>query len=167
MAASSGSLAIRALMRARDHPAVLHTSGMALEITIVDRRAVVALPPRLVVRAPSRSVRYESQLIARSGCGYKILRPKNVASADRPGDDMKKWIAAQGACAALSAFPVGNGSDAGDAVLGGLLGGVGSGLIGSGSRRPTSRATKSLVHISSGLGRKPYFDQSCGGSRRV
>jgi hypothetical protein len=43
---------------------------------------------------------------------------------------MKKWIAALGACAALSTLPVGavaHGHDAGDAALGGLVGG----LIGS------------------------------------
>ena len=47
---------------------------------------------------------------------------------------MKKWIAALGACAALSTLPVGafaHGHDAGDAALGGLVGGVVGGLIGS------------------------------------
>jgi hypothetical protein len=49
---------------------------------------------------------------------------------------MKKWIAALGACAALSALPTGafaHGYDAGDAALGGFVGGVVSGLIGSGA----------------------------------
>jgi hypothetical protein len=48
---------------------------------------------------------------------------------------MKKWIAALGACAALSALPTGafaHGYDAGDAALGGFVGGVVGGLIGSG-----------------------------------
>jgi hypothetical protein len=48
---------------------------------------------------------------------------------------MKKWLAALGTCAALSALPVGafaHGYDAGDAALGGFVGGVVGGLIGAG-----------------------------------
>jgi hypothetical protein len=49
---------------------------------------------------------------------------------------MRKWLAALGTCAALSALPVGafaHGYDAGDAALGGFVGGVVGGLIGSGA----------------------------------
>jgi hypothetical protein len=49
---------------------------------------------------------------------------------------MRKWLAALGACAALSTLPVGafaHGYDAGDAALGGFVGGVVGGLIGSGA----------------------------------
>ena len=48
---------------------------------------------------------------------------------------MKKWIVAFGACAALSTFPMGvfaHGYDAGNAALGGLIGGAVGGLIGAG-----------------------------------
>jgi hypothetical protein len=48
---------------------------------------------------------------------------------------MRRWIAALGTCAALSALPAGafaHGYDAGDAALAGFVGGVVGGLIGSG-----------------------------------
>jgi hypothetical protein len=48
---------------------------------------------------------------------------------------MKKWIAALGACATLSALSVHTAAyanDAGDAALGGFVGGLVGGLIGSG-----------------------------------
>ena len=48
---------------------------------------------------------------------------------------MKKWIAALGACATLSALSVHTvayANDAGDAALGGFVGGLVGGLIGSG-----------------------------------
>ena len=47
---------------------------------------------------------------------------------------MKRLIVALGACAALSALPMGtfaHGYEAGDAALGGLIGGVVGGLIGT------------------------------------
>jgi hypothetical protein len=52
----------------------------------------------------------------------------------RQGDDMKKWIAALGACAALSTLPMGAFAhdNVGNAALGGLIGGVVGGLIGAG-----------------------------------
>jgi hypothetical protein len=64
-----------------------------------------------------------------------VHRHTLCGSICKQGDNMKKWIVALGACAALATFPMGafaHGYDTDDAVVGGIIGGVVGGLIGAG-----------------------------------